>query len=294
MEKFILIDGNAIIHRAYHALPALNAPDGVMVNAVYGFFAMFLKILSEQQPDYVAIAFDQAAPTFRKTMYVGYQANRPSGPSELGPQFGLIREVVEKMNIPIFAVSGYEADDVIGTLAAQLTDHIHTNGEDIEVIIVTGDRDLMQLVNPHIKLLMPLTGITKMALYGEVEVEEKFGVKPSQIVDYKALIGDASDNYPGVSGIGPKTAAQLLKEHVTLEKLYEDLWELPEKIGRKLAEGAEDAGLAKKLATIVTDAPVTIDVEKCRRENINWDQAREEFSKYGFNSLIQRIGNPNA
>ena len=289
MKKFLIFDGNALIHRAYHALPPLTSHDGIMINAVYGFFSMFLKIISEQQPDFVAICFDRPTPTFRKTMYVGYQATRPQGASDLGPQFGIIQKIVEEMNIPVFAVDGYEADDVIGTISQQLVSHLGSNKDTFEVLIISGDRDLMQLVNKHVKLLMPVKGISNMALFGEKEVEEKFGIPPKKIVDLKALIGDASDNYPGVSGIGPKSAALLLKEYKNLEEIYENIALVPEKLALKLAQDAEQAALAKKLATIVLDVPIKIDVKKCMVENINWQSAKEAFEYYEFKSLLSRL-----
>jgi DNA polymerase-1 len=158
-----------------------------------------------------------------------------------------------------------------------------------EVVIVTGDRDLLQLVNPHVKVLMPLSGFTKTALFDEAAVTEKYGVTPQQFIDYKALIGDASDGYPGVTGIGPKTAAKLLQTHQTFEKLYEDIGLLPEKIGNKLAIDAEQAALAKKLATIVTDAPIQFVLKECLVSALNILALRESFAQQGFKSLLARV-----
>ena len=290
MQKFILIDGNAIIHRAYHALPPLTTKNGIVVNAVYGFFAMLLKVL-EEEPSYVAVTFDRPAPSFRKSMYVGYQAQRPTGASDLGPQFGIIRDIVERMKIPVFAVDGYEADDVIGTISHLLTEHIQETKDEVEVIIVSGDRDLFQLINEHVKVLTPLTGMTKMDLYTEEKVEQKYGIKPKQIADYKGLIGDASDNYPGVTGIGPKTAAGLLLEYSTLEEIYENIALIPEKTATKLATDAEQAMLAKQLATILKDVPLTFDLEKCKRKYFDMKAARKIFEEYEFKSLVDRINN---
>ncbi len=281
MNKIVLIDGNAILYRAYHALPPLTAPDGIVVNAVYGFFSMLFKIIEQANPDYIAVCFDRAAPTFRQALYVGYHANRPKMPDDLIPQVGILHEILEKIGITIFEVDGYEADDLIGTLAYQ--------AQNVEVIIVTGDRDLLQLVTPQVKLLMPITGISNMSIFDEKAVEEKYGVKPSQFIDYKALIGDPSDNYPGVAGIGPKTASTLLQKYQTFENLYQHLPELSQRIATCLATDAEQAALAKKLATIVTDAPITLDMAITDCSHINADTIKKEFEKLGFKSLQNRI-----
>lgn len=289
MEKFVLIDGNAILHRAFHALPPLTS-NGEPVNAVYGFFSMFLKIIGEINPHYITVCFDKAAPTFRKELYVGYQAKRPRMDNDLVPQIQKVHDVLDKMKVCHFEVDGYEADDLIGTLSKEGVEG-KLDGP-LDVIIVSGDRDMLQLVNHHVKVLAPIVGITKMILFDEAKVEEKYGLKASQIIDYKALVGDPSDNYPGVSGVGPKTASTLLKEYETLENLYNNLEEVKKKnenLAVKLAEGAESAGMAKKLATIVTDAPITLDIEKCKLENIDVITAKAVFSDFGFKSLLGRL-----
>ncbi len=309
MKKLILIDGNAILHRAFHAYPGFTDKDGNLVNAVYGFCAMFLKILQDQTPDYIIVCFDRPKPTFRKQLYVGYQATRPKMDGNLVPQIVRIHEVLEKMKVAIFELDGYEADDLIGTVARQavqtLDDRrsikhqsstlknpsstVHHLQSNLEVTIVSGDRDMLQLVNSHVKVLMPVTGITNTALFDAEKVEEKYGIKPSQIVDYKALTGDASDNYPGVSGIGPKTAMELLKKYGSFENLYQHVLKLPEKIAHRLATDAEQAALAKKLATIDTNAPITLDLEKCDCLKFDKQAARQAFEELGFKSLIKRL-----
>lgn len=307
MKRFVLIDGNAILYRAFHALPPLTSKKGELVNAVYGFFSMFLKILQDVEPSYLAVCFDKAAPTFRQALYVGYQAQRPKTADELVPQIDLIHKVLEKMKVAIFEIDGYEADDLIGTLAVQavsLPSTDYSRGEKtvdrsrlaVDVIIVSGDRDMLQLVNSHVKVLMPIIGITKMQIMDSKAVEEKYGIKPSQVIDYKALVGDPSDNYPGVSGVGPKTAMELLKEFGTLEKIYENLEALKKKnpkLALKLAEGVEQAGLAKKLAAIVTDAPLTLDIERCSTLHFDMEGAKECFSDLGFKSLLKRLSGSN-
>ncbi len=286
MKKLILIDGNAILHRAYHALPSsLTTPDGQPINAVYGFFSMFIKILEDQKPEHIIVCFDRAKPTFRQELFAGYHENRPKMEDDLVSQVGIIHDVLEKMGVATFEVDGFEADDLIGTLSYQ-----GAKGKDpMEVIIVTGDRDMLQLVNGHVKVLMPILGITNMTLMDENAVEAKYGVKPSQFIDYKALIGDASDNYPGVTGIGPKTASNLLREYGTFEALYQQLDKVSAKIAGLLATDAEQAALAKKLATILTDAPITLDKKKCETSKFNIQAAKEAFEALGIKSLQKRL-----
>jgi len=284
MRRLILIDGHAILHRAYHALPPLTTSDGRQVNAVFGFISMLLRVIADLKPDHLVVTFDRPKPTFRKQLYVGYQSKRPKMDSDLVPQIEIVHKVLQEMNIPVFEMDGYEADDVIGTIVEKL------KNEKIEVIIVTGDRDILQLVSDKVKVYMPIKGLSESKLYGEKEVEEKFGIKPSQMVDYKALIGDQSDNYPGVPGIGPKTASALLLHFHTLEELYQHLSEINnEKVRKRLAENAEAAGMAKKLATIVTDVPLVIEIEKCRTPNFEKPNIYKIFEDLEFRSLIPRL-----
>lgn len=298
MNRFIVIDGNAILHRAFHALPPLTNKDGELTNAVYGFFSMFLRIIEDAKPTHIAVCFDRPKPTFRKAMYAGYQATRPTMADGLAPQIGMVHDMLTKLGIQIFEIDGYEADDVIGTLSKQavLGDlnsarnlGEHSVSSETEVIIVSGDRDLLQLVNSHVKMLSPVTGMTNMQLFDEQAVFSKFGISPSQMIDYKALVGDSSDNYPGVSGIGPKTAKELLTRFKTLEHLYEHVSELPEKISMKLATDAEQAALAKKLATIVTDAPVTLNLDPCNMKHFKKTICQHVFEEMGFQSLLKRV-----
>lgn len=285
MSKLVIIDGNGILHRAFHALPPLSNKDGQLTNAVYGFFSMLLKIIQDLQPACLVVCFDRPKPTFRQTLYVGYHAHRPKMDEGLVSQIGMVHEILEKSGIQIFEIDGYEADDLIGTLAFQSVQ----NSQGIEVIIVSGDRDMLQLVNSSVKVMAPITGMTNMLIFDEAKVEEKYGIKPSQIIDYKALVGDPSDGYPGVSGIGPKTAKDLLQKYKTLESLFQNLKELPQKIVEKLSVDAEQAALAKKLATIITDTPVNLDLKRCSLDNFGKEELKKEFEKLGFNSLIKRF-----
>lgn len=293
-KKLILIDGNAILHRAYHALPPLTAPTGEPIQAVFGFFSMLLTILNDQKPDYLIVCFDRPKPTFRQEMFAGYHQHRPQIADEFISQIQKVHEIVEQMDIPVFELDGYEADDLIGTIANQSVKRKAKNEkEELQVLIVSGDRDLLQLVNSHVMVLSPLVGLKTLTIYDEQKVEEKYGVTPAQFIDYKALIGDASDGYPGVAGIGPKTAASLVRKFETFENLYQNLGEVNPKIAEKLATDAEQAALAKKLATIITDAPIHIDLNKAKIENVHMKNAKAAFEKLGFNSLLKRLDQLN-
>lgn len=302
-ERLVLIDGNAILHRAYHALPPLTTRSGELVNAVYGFSSMLLRIIDELKPKYLIVAFDTPKPTFRKQEFIGYQAKRPAMDLELSGQIEKVQELVKAFNIPMYAVDGFEADDVIGTLARKAVGEKGKKGKKgnmrLEVVIVTGDRDLMQLVKKKVKLFMPQRGLSEGQIIGEKEVEEKMGVPPKQIVDYKGLVGDQSDNYPGVPGIGPKTAVELLKKFGSLEGVYREIRErgesreIRETILKKLREGRESAFLSKKLARIVTDVPIKLDWEKCVTKDFDKEKVVEFFKELGFRSLVGRVTEDN-
>jgi DNA polymerase-1 len=300
MSKLVLIDGNAILHRAYHALPPLTTKTGEPINAVYGFISMLLRIISDLKPTHIAVAFDTPKPTFRKAEYAGYQAHRPTMESDLTSQFEKVYRTLDAMRIPRYSVERYEADDVIGTITSQVQnsnlksqnyDPKDKNGkrEMDEVIIVTGDRDLLQLVNDKVKVYMPIKGLSEAKLYGPKEVIERMGVIPEQVADLKALMGDSSDNYPGVAGIGPKTAISLLSKYGNLEEVYKHLGEIPEKVSKKLADEAEMAVLGKKLATIARDVPVSVDLEACNDWKVDDLKLIKLFDEFGFKTLKKRV-----
>jgi len=308
-SKLILIDSHAILHRAYHALPPLTSPDGTVINAIYGFTTMLLNILETQKPTHLIAAFDLPAPTFRQQLYTAYQGKRPAMEGNLVDQIPIVKEMLDALGIQRFEVAGFEADDVIGTLADQATssspftvDKVHGKTDDTmnsernptenpEVIIITGDRDMLQLVNGHVSVLVPVKGLKETKLFHRDAVVSEFGVTPEQWVDVKALKGDSSDNYPGVSGIGPKTAQDLIAKYGTLENLYAHLGELKPLVKIKLAEGAESAGLGKKLAKIVTDVPtVHLDLDSCLVDKINWAKGVYFMrSRLGFKTIVGRI-----
>lgn len=301
MARLVLIDGHAILHRAYHALPPT-----IKNNAIFGFTTMLLRVLSDLKPDYLAVAFDRAEANFRQQQYTQYQAKRPEMEGNLVDQIPLVHEMLEALKIPYFEVAGFEADDCIGTLAAQAVHGGHkftvhgksrssVNSEPSstvnDVIIVTGDRDMLQLVNKNTRVCVPVKGLSETKIYDEQTIYNEYSVYPSQWVDVKALKGDASDNYPGVRGIGPKTAQELIGIYGNLEELFKHLSELDVKTAMKLAEGAEDAGLAKKLATIVTDVPgVKLQLDNVAVSEINWRQGVKFMrEKLGFKSIPERI-----
>ena len=258
MKKILLIDGNALVHRAYHAMPPLTVKKtGEPIQAVYGFTNMLIRILNELKPDYYAVAFDRKAPTFRKEMFDDYKKNRPATPDDLVIQLARARELAAAFNIPIFEMDGYEADDVIGTLAKKATE------QGIESIIVTGDADAMQLVSDNVKVLYPKpqSSFGDTILYEAQTVNDRYGVPPEHITDLKALVGDKSDNIPGVRGIGDKTAVKLIQTFGGVEDIYEHIDEVtPVKLREKLQQNEEIARKCKVLATIARDMPIELDL----------------------------------
>ncbi len=290
MNRLVLIDGNAVLHRAYHAIPPLTAPDGSVVNAVYGFATMLVRLIGDLTPTHVAVAFDRPKPTFRKELFAGYQSKRPKMDDELSEQIPKVHDLVASFGIPIFEKDGFEADDVIGTIAKGAK----KMGID-QVIIVTGDRDILQLVEDEtILAYMPTKGLSEAKLYGEREVKERLGVAPREVADYKALAGDASDNYPGVEGIGPKTAISLVETFGTVEALYTALAKKDKKIQAlsagvvaKLTAGKESALMGKDLATIRQNVPLEGDVTPLAP--LNRPEAVEALTHFGFRTLLKRI-----
>jgi DNA polymerase-1 len=291
MNRLIIIDGHAILHRAFHAIPPLTTSDGTLVNAVYGFASMLLRIVEDFHPTHLMVCFDRPKPTIKKQMYVGYHAKRPKMDEGLSSQISLVHDLLTTMGVSMYELDGYEADDVMGTIVEK----VKTSKKIIdEVIIVTGDRDILQLVSDKVKVCMPIMGLTKVKLYGVKDVVEKFGITPTQMVDYKALVGDQSDNYPGVPGIGPKTAKDLLERYTTLENLYTHIGELKnERVKKILAENTESAALGKKLAAMLIDAPVEINFDKSQVRRFDSHDIMAKFEEYGFRSLIPRLmGSP--
>lgn len=295
MKRLILIDAHAIIHRAYHALPPLTTPAGEPINAVYGFTTILLRILRELKPDFVAAAFDLPGPTFRHIAYERYKAQRPETPSELAGQFVKTKELILSFGIPVFEKEGFEADDIIGTIAKKLE-----RKKDIEVIVVTGDMDALQLVRPHLKVYAMKKGVSETAIYNEKAVRERYGFSPEKLTDFKGLRGDPSDNIPGVKGIGEKTAAELIKKFGSVERIYKALDKSDKKISpavaERLREGREDAIFSKELAEIRTDVPLKFELRALaqkRRDDVLPEAARTLFYNFGFSSLLKRFSAEN-
>ena len=282
MSKLVLIDGNAILHRAFHALPPLTTKRGEPINAVYGLVSMILRVTQDLKPTCIAVAFDEKAPTFRQKELPSYQAQRPPMATELSGQFEKARNFLKAAGIPVYSKPGFEADDVLGTIADK------SKGD---VVVVTGDRDILQLVNDkkNIKLYMPVVGLTNAKLYGEAETVERMGVPPSQIPDLKALTGNASDNYFGVPGIGPKTATTLLSKYKSVKAIYEHLNEIPEKVREKLEKGRKSADQSYLLATIVRNVPISLDFEAMEKWNMRGPEVLKLFEEFGFKTLTKRI-----
>jgi len=286
MKRLVLIDSNALIHRSFHALPPLTTKKGELVNAVYGFTAILLRVLKELKPDYIVATFDLPKPTFRHLEYKAYKATRPKTAEELIPQFSITKEVLKAFDIPIMEKEGFEADDIIATL-------VRKTGQDIEDIIVTGDLDALQLVDKNTKVYTLKKGITDTVIYDEKAVRERFELEPGQLIDYKGLKGDPSDNIPGVPGVGEKTAIDLLKKFGTIENLYKQLEknkaDMPAGLKKKLTDNKEQAFFSKKLATVRYDVPLKFDLNACRVETYNPEEVIKLFQELDFKSLISRL-----
>ncbi|MFH0937502.1 MAG: DNA polymerase [Candidatus Daviesbacteria bacterium] len=285
MKRLVLVDGNALLHRAYHATPPLTTSKGELVNAVYGFSSMLLKVMHELYPDYLAITWDMKAPTFRHVAYEEYKATRKAADDALSDQYERVYEVVKAFNIPEFKLPGFEADDLVGALAKQA----EKKEKALEIIIMTGDRDIMQLIDKHIKVFMPKKTLQDVGLYGEEEFSLRFGFSPKNLPDFKGLAGDASDNIPGVAGVGEVTATKLIQEYGSLEKVYQNLKKLPEKTKDLLEKGKDSALMSKKLATIETEIPIKLDLAKCRLADFDPKKVRSLFEELEFRSLVVKI-----
>ena len=287
-DIFLLVDGNALIHRGFHAIPHLSTKKGEPTNGIYGFSLLFLRAIKELKPRYVAVAFDLPGPTFRDEIYKAYKAGRAKAPEELYEQIPKVMQLVATMNVPVFTFSGYEADDLIGTLAHQAVN------QGLETVILTGDMDTLQLVNGNVKVFAPKQGLSDPKIYGAKEVRDRYGLEPSQLIDYKALRGDPSDNIPGVPGIGEKTAVELLQKFGTLDRIYQyvkgkNTSQLKPRVVKLLQESKKFAELSKKLGTIVTDLPVQLDLVKA--ELADYDSAKmvKLFQELEFRSLIDKL-----
>lgn len=282
-KKLVAIDGNSLLYRAFFAMRHLSTTDGLPTNALYGLTMMLLRVLDEK-PDYILVAFDTPMPTFRHEEYEDYKAHRKPVADALAQQAPIARELVRAFNIPVVEVPGFEADDVIGAVAKK------AEQEGVDTLIVTGDLDALQLVDDHIRVMTTVKGVTDTVIYDPATVEKRFGIKPEQMADYKALKGDPSDNIPGVPGIGDKTAAELLRKYGSLDNLLEHLDELPDgKVKKALQENIDLAVLSKRLVTIVTDLPLKINLEDYRAREPDYDALRDLFVRLEFKTMLKRL-----
>src|SRR3989344_1941491 len=290
MKNLILIDANAVIHRAFHALPPLKSPAGIVTNAVYGFSSTLLKMLKDLEPDYIVAAYDLPGPTFRHEAYEKYKIHRAKAPDELYSQIPYTKKVLEAFGIPYYEKESYEADDIIGTATEKFNKE-----KGLKIIIVTGDLDTLQLVKDKKVVVYTMKkGLSDIVIYDEDMVKERFGLKPGQLTDYKGLKGDPSDNIPGVPGIGDKTASELLKEYGSIENLYKEI-KLPKKkikesMVKKLLENEEQAMFSKHLAIMVRDLDIGVDLDRADwKRNFNRAALEKTFRELNFTSLIPRI-----
>ncbi len=284
-QVLLLIDGNSLFHRAYHALPPITARDGQVANAVFGFSNMLIKAINEVRPTHIACAFDTQAPTFRHIEFEAYKAQRVEPPPDLYPQLPKVKNVLDAFGIAYFEKDGYEADDLIATITKRV---IESKSHRAKVVILSGDRDVLQLVDGNTKVQMSGWNLKETSLYGVKQVREKYGLEPHQMVDFKALCGDPSDNVPGISGIGPKTASQLLQQFHTLENLFKHVKETPLRLREKLESGKDIALAAKRLVEL--DRNVDIELELGTLEfKPDWEKVREEYEGLGFKSIVAKI-----
>jgi len=282
--KLVLIDGHALVYRAYFALPSDMATSrGELTNAVFGFASMLLNVLRDEQPDFLAVTFDRGR-TFRHEEYAEYKANRAEMPDDLRIQFQRIDQLLEAFDIPTYSAEGYEADDVLAALAQQAEE------QDLEALIVTGDTDTFQLISPHVRVMAPGRSFGDTIIYDENRIRQRYGLEPQQLIDYKALVGDTSDNVPGVRGVGDKTATKLLQQYGSLEAIYQHLDEISSSRFRNALEnGRAEAFLSKHLVTIVRDVPVGLDLEACRVGELDRERVVDLFRELEFRALLNRL-----
>jgi len=285
LKNLFLIDGSGFIFRAFYALPPLTNPEGIPINAVYGYCTMITNIIETFKPDQLIVVFDTKKKTFREDIYKPYKSNRSEPPEELIPQFSIIREATEAYDLPQIEMDGYEADDIIATYASQ------AEKKGIEVTVISSDKDLMQLVNDKTKMYDTM----KKRYIGINEVKEKFGVEPSKVIDVQALAGDSIDNIPGVSGIGIKTAAELINDFGTLENLLSQTNKIKQpKRKQVLIDEKDKALISKKLVTLKNDVPINKPYNFQIFKGINQKKVSKFFEKHGFKNLIIRLNKKNS
>ncbi|WP_018591569.1 DNA polymerase I [Terrisporobacter glycolicus] len=282
-KRLIIIDGNSIINRAFYALPDMTSSEGLHTNAIYGFTRMLFKIIDDYKPTHISVAFDMKAPTFRHKEFADYKAGRKKMPDELGQQLEPLKELLDTFNIHRMEMAGYEADDLIGTVSKMGEDN------DFKVYIVTGDKDAIQLASNKTTTLITKKGVGEVEEYNYDSVIERYEMTPTQFIDLKGLMGDKSDNIPGVPGIGEKTGIKLIKEFSSVENLIENTEQLKGSVKKKIEENKEQAVFSKKLATIIRDVPIEVSLEELSFGEYDKNAVIEEFKKFGFNTLIKQV-----
>jgi DNA polymerase-1 len=284
MTRLMLLDSNGLIYRGYHALPPLTTSKGELVNAVFGFCSILLRGIQDLQPEYVAACFDLPGPTFRHEQFADYKATRAPMPDDLRSQFPLVRQVVAALRIPVYEMAGYEADDVIGTITRDM------DARGIDTTVVTGDMDMLQIVSEHTRLMTTRQGVDSTVYYDPAKIWERFELRPNQMIDYKALKGDPTDNIPGIPGVGEKTAAKLVGQFGSLEGIYERLGEVkPDKLRFKLVEAREQVFVSRELSRIICDLPISLDLESARLSDYDRAEVVRLFREFEFRTLIDRL-----
>lgn len=285
MQTLLLIDGNAIMHRAYHALPPFKSADGTPTNVVYGYLSMLNKVVADFKPDYLISCFDTPKDTFRNKLFKEYQSQRPKIDDDFIVQIPLVKKAVDAAGIECLEKDGYEADDLIGTIT-----RIFEKNK-FRVVILTGDKDIFQLITENVFVASPQLGLANIKIFDRLEVEKKLDVRPDQIVEYKALVGDPSDNYPGASGIGPKTACKLIRQFGTVVTIYKNIEKIDSiKVREILRNEKDNVLISKKLATIITDVDIDLDIEKLKFKGFN-KKLVDFLNQYQMSTLIKRIFN---
>jgi DNA polymerase-1 len=288
-EKLLIIDSNALLHRAFHALPPLTTKNGEQTGAIYGFLLTLFKAIKDLNPNYIVACFDTGAPTFRHQKFEEYKAKRPKTPEDLKTQLPKTKEVLEAFGIPVFAKEGFEADDLIATISTRA----EKENKHVETYILTGDLDTLQLVDENTKVYTLGRGIKDTVVYDEERVFSRFEISPRQMVDFKSLTGDPSDNIPGVMGVGKKTAADLLKKFKSLDNLYQKIQEnkadIKPRIKELLSKNKEQAFFARTLVEVKKDVDIDFDIKKCRFGDFNQKKAEETLNRFEFHTLVNRL-----
>jgi len=283
MKKVALIDGSSYIYRAFYALPPLTSPKGEPTGAVYGFIKMISKLLNDIQPDYIAVVFDKSGKTFRHKEYKDYKANRKETPDDLKSQIPKIKKIIKLFGIKVLEKEGVEADDIIATLAKKAKENGH------QVYIITPDKDMIQLVEDNVYLFNPVS----QRLFDKEAVKEKYGVYPSQFIDYLTIVGDSVDNIIGVKGVGPKTASKLLSEYGSIEGIFENIDKLKPKQKEAFLQAKENLERNRFLVKLKTDVDLDLDIDDLKKDKTDWDSLITAFEELGFKSLLKEIKNKN-